>query len=222
MIDAFLQVLLDEPAFHVLLSNSTLIAAGAALGQALVAPPAAWVLARTSFPGRRLVIALYGLLLVLPFQALLLPNYLALRALGIDNTLWAVVAPGLFSTFPLLVMVVAFRAVPQNLLDSARLDGAGEGTVFLRIGLPLASPGVFAALLLGFFESWNAVEQPAAFLKDPALWPIALFAPSSSPEAAALVGAAAVLAAVPGLLLFVAGLRFLDEGALAATPRRHP
>ncbi|MEE0705207.1 MAG: ABC transporter permease subunit [Adlercreutzia sp.] len=222
MTDAFLQVLLDEPAFYVLLSNSAVIAAGTALGQALVSPPAAWVLARASFRGRRLIIALYGLLLVLPFQALLLPNYLALRALGIDNTLWAVVAPGIFSAFPLLVMVVAFRGVPQNLLDSARLDGADEGTVFLRVGLPLASPGVFAGLLLGFFESWNAVEQPAAFLKDPALWPIALFAPSSAPEAAALMGAAAALAAVPGLLLFVAGLRFLEEDALAAAPRRHP
>lgn len=222
MIDAFLQVLLDEPAFHVLLSNSAFIAAGTALGQALVAPPAAWVLARASFPGRRLIIALYGLLLVLPFQALLLPNYLALCALGIDNTLWAVVAPGVFSTFPLLVMVVVFRAVPQNLLDSARLDGAGEGAVFLHLGLPLASPGIFAGLLLGFFESWNAVEQPAAFLKDPALWPIALFAPTSAPEAAALMGAAAVLAAVPGLLLFIAGLRFLDEGALATASRRRP
>ncbi len=221
MIDAFLQVLLDEPTFHVLLSNSAFIAAGTALGQALVAPPAAWVLARASFPGRRLIIALYGLLLVLPFQTLLLPNYLALCALGIDNTLWAVVAPGVFSTFPLLVMVAAFRAVPQNLLDSARLDGASERTVFLRIGLPLASPGVFAALLLGFFESWNAVEQPAAFLKDPALWPIALFVPAGNPEAAVLMGAAALLAAVPGLLLFIAGLRFLDEGALATDPRRH-
>ncbi|WP_304426422.1 carbohydrate ABC transporter permease [uncultured Adlercreutzia sp.] len=221
MIDAFLQVLLDEPAFHVLLSNSAFIAVGTALGQALVAPPAAWVLARASFPGRRPTIALYGLLLVLPFQALLLPNYLALRALGIDNTLWAVVAPGIFSAFPLLVMVAAFRAVPQNLLDSARLDGASEGTVFLSIGLPLASPGVFAALLLGFFESWNAVEQPAAFLKDPALWPIALFVPASNPEATVLMGAAALLAAVPGLLLFIAGLRFLDEGALATDPRRH-
>lgn len=222
MIDAFLQVLLDEPAFHVLLSNSTSIALGTALGQALVAPPAAWVLARASFPGRRLIIALYGLLLVLPFQALLLPNYLALRALGIDNTLWAVVAPGIFSAFPLLVMVVAFQAVPQNLLDSARLDGAGEGAIFLRLGLPLASSGVFAGLLLGFFESWNAVEQPAAFLKDPALWPIALFAPSSAPQAAALMGAAAVLAAVPGLLLFIAGLHFLDEGALTTASRRRP
>lgn len=222
MIDAFLQVLLDEPAFHVLLSNSTFIAIGTALGQALVAPPAAWVLARASFPGRRLIIALYGLLLVLPFQALLLPNYLALRALGIDNTLWAIVTSGIFSAFPLLVMVVAFQAVPQNLLDSARLDGAGEGAIFLRLGLPLASSGVFAGLLLGFFESWNAVEQAAAFLKDPALWPIALFAPSSVPEAAALMGAAAVLAAVPGLLLFIAGLRFLDEGALATASRRRP
>lgn len=222
MIDAFLHVLLEEPAFHVLLANSAFIAAGTALGQALVAPPAAWVLARASFPGRRLLIALYGLLLVLPFQALLLPNYLALRALGIDNTLWAVVAPGVFSAFPLLVMVVAFRALPHNLLDSARLDGAGEGAVFLRLGLPLASPGVFAALLLGFFESWNAVEQPAAFLEDPALWPIALFAPASTPEAAALMGAAAVLAAVPGLLLFIAGLRFLDESALATAPRERP
>ena len=211
MIEAFHAVLFDTPAFHVLFSNSALITMGVLVGQTLVAPPAAWALARCSFPGRKALIALYLLLLVLPFQAVLLPTYFVLHSLGILNTLWAVILPGAFSTFPVLIMLATFSTISASVVESARLDGASEWDVFFRIGLPLGAPGIFAALLLGFFEYWNVLEQPLAYLTNQALWPIALFSPSTA-NSAAIMGAVAILSAIPGLLLFGWGHRYLEKG----------
>lgn len=216
---SYVAVLVDTPAYHALMRNSALIVAGVLAGQLAVATPAAWALARCDFPGRRALFFLYVLLMMLPFQAVMLPNYLALSAMGINGTLLAIVAPGAFSAFPVFIMHHFFAAVPDALVDAARLDGAGEWRVFWSVGVPLGAPGIGAALVLGFFEYWNLVEQPLAFLKDQALWPLSLFQPTIGPENAGVVFAAAVVAAVPAVLVFLLGREHLEAG-IAATTRK--
>lgn len=214
---SYVAVLVDTPAYHVFVQNSAIIVVGALAGQAVFATPAAWALARFDFPGKRAVFFLYVLLMMLPFQVVMLPNYLVLNALGINDTLLAVVLPGAFSAFPVFIMHHFFASVPDSLVDAARLDGAGEWRVFWSIGLPLGAPGVFAALVLGFFEYWNAVEQPLAFLKNQALWPLSLFQPALSAETVDTLFAAAVVAAVPAVLVFLMGKDYLEQGIAATT-----
>ena len=214
---SYVAVLVDTPAYHVLVQNSAIIVVGVLAGQAVFATPAAWALARFDFPGKRAVFFLYVLLMMLPFQVVMLPNYLVLNALGINDTLLAVVLPGAFSAFPVFIMHHFFASVPDSLVDAARLDGAGEWRVFWSIGLPLGAPGVFAALVLGFFEYWNAVEQPLAFLKNQALWPLSLFQPALSAETVGTLFAAAVVAAVPAVLVFLMGKDYLEQGIAATT-----
>lgn len=214
---SYVAVLVDTPAYHVLVQNSAIIVVGALAGQAVFATPAAWALARFNFPGKRAVFFLYVLLMMLPFQVVMLPNYLVLNALGINDTLLAVVLPGAFSAFPVFIMHHFFASVPDSLVDAARLDGAGEWRVFWSIGLPLGAPGVFAALVLGFFEYWNAVEQPLAFLKNQALWPLSLFQPALSAETVGTLFAAAVVATVPAVLVFLMGKDYLEQGIAATT-----
>lgn len=216
-LQSYVATLFDSPAFHVLMTNSAFYAVAVLTGQVLVGAPAAWALARFRFRGRNALFFLYVLLMVLPFQAVMLPNYLVLRELGVDNTVFAIVLPGIFSAFPVFVMRQFFAAIPDNIIESARLDGAGEWRIFLRIGVPLGAPGVFAALMLGFFEYWGLVEQPIAFLRDQALWPISLFAPTLTLENAGTVFAAAVVAAVPSVLLFLLGGDYLAQGIAATT-----
>lgn len=218
-LESYLAVLVDTPAYHVLYGNSAIIVAGVLVGQVALATPAAWALARYEFPGKRALFFLYVLLMMLPFQVVMLPNYLVLNALDINNTLWAIVLPGAFSAFPVFIMRHFFAGIPDALIDSARLDGAGEARVFLRIGLPMGAPGVFAALVLGFFEYWNLVEQPLAFLRDQALWPLSLFQPAVTAENAGIVFAGAVIAAVPAVLVFLMGKDHLEQG-IAATARK--
>lgn len=218
-LESYVAVLVDTPAYHVLFWNSTAITAGALAGQLLFATPAAWALARFEFPGRNALFFLYVLLMMLPFQVVMLPNYLVLKALGIANTLFAIILPGMFSAFPVFVMRHFFAAIPHPVIESARLDGAGELRVFLTIGIPLGLPGILAALVLGFFEYWSLVEQPLAFLKDQALWPLSLFQPTISLDNVGLVFASAVIAAVPAVLVFALGREYLERG-IAATARK--
>lgn len=217
MTELFATVLLDTPTFHVLLQNSALITLGVLAGQFVTATPAAWALAQFSFPGRGALFFAYILLMMLPFQAVMLPTYLVLEALHINNSLWAIVLLGIFSAFPVFIMAQFFASIPQSLIDAARLDGANEGFIFLHIGIPLGAPGIFAALVLGFFEYWNAVEQPLAFLEDPSLWPLGMLSPAATAESVGLMVAAAALAAVPGLLVFLWGKGHLEAGIASTT-----
>lgn len=216
---AYVEVLVDTPAFHVLFANSTALTAGVLAGQLLLAPPAAWALARYRFPGRNMLFFLYVLLMMLPFQVLMLPSYLMLNALGINGTLLAIVLPGAFSAFPVFIMEHFFAGIPDELIESARLDGASELRIFVRIGLPLGTPGIFASLVLGFFECWSMVEQPLAFLRDQALWPLSLFQPAAGAEGLGVAFAAAAVAAVPALLVFLLGKDYLEAG-IASTTRK--
>lgn len=221
MIELFTTVLLDTPAFHVLLRNSAFITIGVLAGQLATAIPAAWALAQFSFPGRSALFFAYILLMMLPFQAVMLPTYLVLEALNINSSLWAVILPGVFSAFPVFIMTQFFASIPRSLIDAARLDGAGEWFIFLHIGIPLGTPGIFAALVLGFFEYWNAVEQPLAFLEDPSLWPLGMLSPAVTAESAGLMVVAAALAAVPGLLVFLWGKGHLEAGIASTTRMGH-
>lgn len=216
---AYVEVLVDTPAFHVLFANSTALTAGVLAGQLLLAPPAAWALARYRFPGRNVLFFLYVLLMMLPFQVLMLPSYLMLNALGINGTLLAIVLPGAFSAFPVFIMEHFFAGIPDELIESARLDGASELRIFVRIGLPLGTPGIFASLVLGFFECWSMVEQPLAFLRNQALWPLSLFQPAAGAEGLGVAFAAAAVVAVPALLVFLLGKDYLEAG-IASTTRK--
>lgn len=214
---SYLTLLLDTPSFHRLIANSAFYTVAVLLGQLLVGVPAAWALARYRFRGRGMLFLAYVILMMLPFQATMLPNYLALQVMGINNTWLAVVLPGVFSAFPVFIMRQFFAAIPDNLIEAARLDGASEGVIFLRIGVPLGAPGVFAAIVLGFFEYWNLVEQPLAFLQDQALWPLSMYMPELAPENIGIVLAAAMVASIPAILVFLLGHDYLEKGIAATT-----
>lgn len=198
---SLVQVLLDSPAFFTMFWNSVAIALGILLGQFLFAVPAAWALAKLQLPGERQLGGLYMVLMLLPFQVLMYPEYLVLRALGLLNTLWAVILPGIFSAYPVFLLSRFFRAVPEEVLEAARLDGAGEWQIFRYIGLPMGLPGLVSVGILSFLDAWNLIEQPMTFLKDRALWPLSLFLPETTLRDAGLGFASAFLMLIPALLL---------------------
>ena len=107
------------------------------------------------------------ILMLLPFQVTMVPNYLVLNKLGLLDTHWALILPGCFSAFTVFIMARGFDAVPMVLLEAAALDGAGPFRTFWHVGLPLGMPGILSAMVLAFLEGWNAIEQPMTFLKDP-------------------------------------------------------
>lgn len=187
-------------------------------GQLVVAAPAAWAFSKLEFPGRRVLYGAYLVLMVLPFQITMVPNYLVLDRLGLMDTPWAVILPGVFSAFPVFIIKKGFDAVPQSLLEAAALDGAGPLRCFVSVGLPLGLPAVLSAATLGFIEAWNAIEQPMLFLKDKANWPLSLYLSNITAGDLGLAMVASLMMLAPPLLLFLTGRKYLEQGiGLAAS-----
>lgn len=213
---SYIELLLDEPEFFVMFWNSVKIAGGVLLGQMLVGVPAAWGFAKYIFPFKKALFLLYIILMMLPFQVLMLSEYLVLNQLHLIDTLWAVILPGAFSTFPVFIIYNFFAGIPDSVLEAARLDGAGEFQIFLYIGIPMAFPGIMAAVILQFLEFWNLIEQPITFFENKTLWPLSLYLPNISLENAGVAFAASVVALIPSVLIFLAGQTYLEKG-IAAT-----
>lgn len=206
------ELLLDTPQFFAMFWNGCKLALPQALGQVAVGAPAAWAFSRLRFKGRRALFGLYTVLMLMPFQVTMVPNYIVLDRLGLMDTLWAVILPGVFSAFPVFIMAKSFDAVPMALLEAAALDGAGPWQTFFRVGLPLGLPGILAAAVLGLLEGWNAIEQPMVFLKSPSNWPLSLYLPSIQTGDLGLAMAASLLMLAPALFLFLFGQKYLELG----------
>lgn len=209
---SLVEVLLDSPGFFVMFWNSVSISFYILAGQLVLAVPAAWALAHFSIKGKKTILNLYIVLMLMPFQVLMFPQYLVLNKLGILDTLGAVILPAVFSTFPVFILQRFFRAIPKEILEAARLDGASELRVFLEIGIPMGMPGILSVCILTFLDSWNMIEQPMTYLKTRALWPLSLFLPEIGLGEIGLGFAAAFMMLVPALLLFLGCQEYLEQG----------
>ncbi len=209
-------VLLFTPQFYVVFWNSVKITAFILAGQLLVAVPAAWAFAIYPFPRRRLLFTVYLALMLMPFQVTMLSSYLVLNGLHLMNTHGAVILPAVFSTFPVFLIYRSFCGIPKELLEAARVDGAGEWQIFWRMGIPLASGGILSSAVLGFLECWNLIEQPLAFLKDQSLWPLSLYLPEISLDQAGYAFVASVITLIPALFVFLLGRDYLERGIAAS------
>lgn len=213
---SYVELLLDSPEFFTMLWNSCGQVFPVVIGQILVGAPAAWAFARYDFGGKKFLYAIYIVLMLLPFQVTMVSSYFVLDRLGLMNTVWAIILPGAVSTFPVFLMIRFFAAIPTALTEAAALDGAGPWQIFWYIGLPLGAPGILSAVVLGFLEYWNMLEQPMTFLKDKTLWPLSLYLPAVTSENAGASLAASVIMLLPALLIFLFGQRYLEAGISAS------
>lgn len=208
------ELLVDTPEFWDTFWNTVLLSVPQVLGQLLTGVPAAWALSRLRFRGRRVLTGLYILLMLMPFQVTMTPNFLVLDALELMDTVWAVILPGIFSAFPVFIMMRFFDGIPRELLDSANLDGANHFQTFWHIGLPLGRPGIIAAMVLTFLESWSAVEQPLTFLRDEKWQPLSLRIGQMDLSQAMGTG---LVALIPAVLVFRWGQKYLELGIRSGT-----
>lgn len=212
----YVELLLDAPEFFTMFWNSCRQVFPIVAGQIVIGAPAAWAFARFRFRGKGVLYALYIILMLMPFQVTMVSSYFVLDRLGMMNTVWAIILPGAVSTFPVFLMIRFFAAIPSALTEAASLDGAGAWQIFIHLGLPLGVPGILSAVVLGFLEYWNALEQPMTFLKDQTLWPLSLYLPTVTAENAGASLAASVIMLTPALLIFLFGQKYLEAGIAAS------
>lgn len=209
---SLVEVLLDSAGFFTMFWNSVVISVCILTGQMLVDVPAAWALARFPLAGKKVVLNIYIVLMLMPFQVLMFPQYLVLQELNLLDTLGAVILPAIFSTFPVFILHRFFKGIPQEILEAARLDGAGELRIFCQIGIPMGAPGILSVSILTLLDSWNMIEQPMTYLKTKSLWPLSLFLPEIGMAEMGIGFAAALLMLIPALLLFLSCQEYLEQG----------
>ena len=212
----YVELLLDSPDFFVMFWNSCRQVFPVLIGQVLVGMPAAWAFARYRFRGRKILFLLYMILMVMPFQVTMVSSYLVLSGLSLMDTHLAIILPGIFSTFPVFIMEKFFRAIPEALIEAARVDGAGPFQIFWRVGVPLGLPGVMASLILNFLEYWNAIEAPMTFLKTKSKLPLSLYLPEITTDQVSVSFAASVVMMLPAVLCFLWGQEYLQQGIVAS------
>jgi multiple sugar transport system permease protein len=170
--------------------NTAYYATCSALGAALIATIAGYAFAKFQFPGRTLVFAIILGSIMVPSTALAIPTYLLLSKIGLINTPLAVILPFLVSPFGVFLMrIYAEQAVPDELLDAARVDGAGEMRIFWSVALRILVPGFVTVLLFSFVATWNNYFLPLLVLSDPTYYPLTLGLASWNAQASANGGA---------------------------------
>lgn len=127
---------------------------------------AGYVLVREKFPGKTILVILVTLPMMIPFELIIIPVYVTVKNLGLMDTLWSIIIIGVVSTFSILLMKNYFEGIPKSLEESAFIDGAGEATVFFRIFLPLARPGLATITIFQFVTKWNHILPAVLFLNS--------------------------------------------------------
>jgi len=196
---------------------SILTAAGTTVGVLATSIPAAYALARLKFRGRGVAFALLLGVLMVPSQALLIPNYLTLERLGWLDGYPALIAPFLASAFGIFLLRQFFLTFPSELWEAAQLDGAGHGVFLWRIMTPLASPALATVAILTFLAQWDALMWPLAVTTRPQMRTLMVGLQSFSQEAVGepqqLMAAAAFSMAPVLLAFFLLGRFFVQSVA---------
>jgi multiple sugar transport system permease protein len=199
--------------------NSALYAGAGALLATLFAGMAGYALAKYRFPGRELLfnIVLGGVLV--PATALALPLFLIFSQVSLTNTFWSVFLPSLVSPFGVyLIRIFAAASVPDELIEAARLDGAGEVRTFFTVSVKLMFPALVTVFLFQFVAIWNNFFLPLIMLRDETLFPVTLglYAWNSQvnqiPELRGYVLIGALLSIIPLIILFLLLQRFWRNG----------
>ena len=208
----YITVLLKSPEYLLKYWNSVILVAPIVAGQLLVASVAAYGFTRWRGKIRDGLFFAYVILMLMPYQVTLVPNYLVSDWLGILNTRWAIILPGAFAPFSVFLLTKFMRRIPKSLIESAKLDGAGEWQIFWNICLPHCRSALYSIAILVFIDYWNMVEQPLILLPNADMQPLSVYLSKINAGEIGVAFAVAVIYMIPGLLLFLHGEAYLVEG----------
>lgn len=202
------------------LGNSLIVAVISTLLGLLLTVPAGYAFAKLRFRGRERLLQMLVASLVVPGQVAMLPLFLICRELGLIDSYAGVILPSLAGIFAVLFVRQAALGIPDEMIDAARVDGAGEMRIFVAIVLPLLAPITVTLALFMFLGSWNDFLWPLIVLSDQNHYTLPVAVAAISREHAAdgeLMMAAAVVTTVPVLLLFLALQRYYIGGLLGGS-----
>lgn len=179
-ISGYIDFYIWKPLYIKAFIRSVIIAGAVMLGTIIVSIPAAYVFAKVSFKGKNLLFYIYIIVMMMPFQVTLLPQYIVSRQAGLYDTLFAIILPGIFTPFSVFLLTQVIKSIPGDYLDAARLDTSNIFVILARIIIPIIRPGIICAAVLVFTEYWNMVAEPSILLDSKEKYPLALILSFSS------------------------------------------
>jgi multiple sugar transport system permease protein len=203
----YLTVLIGDDSLLPAFGNSVFVALFRVAGELITATMAGYAFARLKFRGRDKVFLIYLATAIIPSQLLLVPRFIYFQQLGLYDSLWALILPGMFTVLGTFLMRQFFISQPAEFAEAARMDGAGEWQIFFRVYLPLAGPVMSALGILAFVWSWNDYETPLVLISDPSNYTLPLSLTNFTDEQGALspglAMAASTVSIIPVLIVFL-------------------
>lgn len=208
----YITVLFKSPEYLLKFWNSVILVGPIVVFQLLVASLASYGFARYSGKLRSIVFFLYIILMLMPYQVTLVPNYLVADWLNILDSYWSIWLPGIFSPFAVYLLTKFMKRIPDGVIEAAQIDGAGEWQIYRKICMPLCKGAICSAAILVFIDYWNMVEQPLILLSDEEKYPLSVFLSKINSGEIGLAFAVATIYMVPSLLVFLYGEEYLVDG----------
>lgn len=237
-VSQYKEVLFKNPEYLFKFWNSVILTVPITVFQLAVAVLTSYGFSRYNGKVKNLIFFVYIILMLMPYQVTLVPNYLVADKLGFledaNNTgIWktlsemkimedtsiislkqrlAIILPGIFSPFSVFLLTKVMRRIPVSYVEAAKLDGANEWQIMTQIFLPLCKSALVSIGMLVFIDYWNMVEQPIILMKDSELHPLSVFLSQINTGDIGLAFAVGVVYMIPTILMFLYGEDYLVEG----------
>jgi fructooligosaccharide transport system permease protein len=211
---SYKQVLLR---FHLLgyIGNSLFYGLCVAVGSIIINGMAGYAFAKLNFSGKKVLFGLLLAILIVPFETILISQFTIIHSIGLVDTRLAVILPALAGAFNIYLFRNFFMAIPTEIIESAKLDGANTWQVFWRVMLPMSKPAVATVGTLAFIGSWNDYIWPLMVLTDKSKFPIQVAITainSTDPVYTNQVMAVLTISTVPLIIIYIVAQRFILEG----------
>jgi multiple sugar transport system permease protein len=206
----------DKVPFFDFITNSIKIAAIVVIGHIIISSMAAFAFSRIKFPGRNLIFIIFLAGLMIPSQVTIIPQFIFISKLGLTDTHWALILPGLINPLGIFLIRQMMLTIPYSYDEAAYMDGANRMWVFLKVVLPMSMPAVSVTSVLLFIANWNDFFRPLIFLNtyEKMTLPLGMTVLTGQFGQGNLsaILAGVTLSLIPPLLLYIFGQKYLVEG----------
>ena len=195
--------------------NSFFVVFWSILGQLSFASLAAYAFAKIDFKGKNAVFALFLASMMVPTQVTIIPRFMLFKTVGLYNSLWAIILPNLFGASTMFMLRQFYMGLPDDLVEAAKIDGAGHFRIFAQIMLPLTLAAVVSMFILTFISCWNEYLAPLIFLIDKRKFLVSQvirWYMDEDSDPTHLIMTASAIALIPTIILFISGQKYFVEG----------
>ena len=210
--DQYKAVLIQNSDYLMKFWNSVILTVPITVFQMLVAILTSYGFSRYPNKFKSIIFFAYIILMIMPYQVTLVPNFLVADKLNMLDTRRAIILPAIFSPFSIFLLTKVMRRVPVSYVEAAKLDGASELKILTKIYVPLCKGAIVSIAMLVFIDYWNMVEQPIVLMKDKAYHPLSVFLSEINTGDIGLAFAVGTVYMIPTVLMFLYGEDYLVEG----------